>query len=511
MSNSRKKNIAELYLKHVGIRFSRKYFSETVNDNPFPNSFEGIRRILLEFNIRSQGIVFSREEVVNIEDPFITTLPSLFDGFVLVTETSDQNITIQTEYGESKRVLSSDFLSTWDGTMLFPEVNEISGEPEYFRNKIRSIAECLKLPLTIIVVSLLIGSAFVRLTSVLFSIILVVVYCAGTVTSCLLLMEGMNVYSPLVRKICHSDKKVSCSKVLESRHSKLFGLIGWSEIGFVYFAGSFLFFLVYPQCVNLLFLTSVIALPYTLWSVWYQWFIVKKWCPLCLTVQALLWGQFFVFIIGSTRLQISGIIAQHICAYVLCMAIPAIALWWNISWISKAKERSYYKRALLKLKSEDSVFRILLAESEVCDVPVSARHIILGNKEAENTITVISNPYCHYCASFHSRLVKFLSIEDDYKAELVFVGESVDVIKKLISAYLIYDQSKAESIYAEWFKNYEKVFERYSFTPDVDATDVIFQLSVEWYNSKKPIGTPTVFINNRLLPDAYVLEDLHVM
>jgi hypothetical protein len=42
---------------------------------------------------------------------------------------------------------------------------------------------------------------------------------------------------------------------------------------------------------NLLGLLSLVVLPFTLWSVWYQWKVAKTWCPLCLGVVAVLWVE----------------------------------------------------------------------------------------------------------------------------------------------------------------------------------------------------------------------------
>ena len=70
------------------------------------------------------------------------------------------------------------------------------------------------------------------------------------VTITILLLEHTykkGIFVSFVARICtpsSSDEKDSgCNKVIENENSKLFGLFSWSDLGFIYFAGSILLIL----------------------------------------------------------------------------------------------------------------------------------------------------------------------------------------------------------------------------------------------------------------------------
>ena len=123
---------------------------------------------------------------------------------------------------------------------------------------------------------------------------------AGLVTSILLLVQSIDSNNPLIQKLCKSNgSKTDCNAILSSKAAKLFNGLTWSEVGFFYFAGTWLLLLFGSGWLltwRVLFLLNAISLPYTFYSVYYQARIAKQWCILCCTVQAILWLEFVVFI-----------------------------------------------------------------------------------------------------------------------------------------------------------------------------------------------------------------------
>ncbi|MCD7849937.1 MAG: vitamin K epoxide reductase family protein [Parabacteroides sp.] len=90
-------------------------------------------------------------------------------------------------------------------------------------------------------------------------------------------------------KVCKIGKYTGCEDVLNSPAAKI-GNISMSDIGIVYFAGGIFTlalsvyvgqqYLVFP----VLLLFSLCSIPYILFSISYQAFKVRKWCPFCLSV-----------------------------------------------------------------------------------------------------------------------------------------------------------------------------------------------------------------------------------
>ena len=98
-------------------------------------------------------------------------------------------------------------------------------------------------------------------------------------------------------------EKKDCDAVLTSKGAELLKGYKLSDFSLLYFIIlSFLTF-VQIQNPNISFIISVIALPITIYSIYYQYFILKKWCLLCLTIVGVLWIQsFFIFWTGGFSL-----------------------------------------------------------------------------------------------------------------------------------------------------------------------------------------------------------------
>ena len=79
---------------------------------------------------------------------------------------------------------------------------------------------------------------------------------------------------------------MQCLKAIQQKYG-----VSWSEAGFFYFAATTLFlFTGINRQASFLIIASVstMASAYIPFSIYYQWKVVKQWCPLCLTVQAIL-------------------------------------------------------------------------------------------------------------------------------------------------------------------------------------------------------------------------------
>lgn len=131
------------------------------------------------------------------------------------------------------------------------------------------------------------------------SIVLLMLKTIGLVTSVFLVLGEMG--HPIFKKVCLKGEKIDCYAVMASPAARLMGLIPMADLGVLYFFGGIVviaFSVNHPLFFKQIFLLAVLnllTLPYTLFSVTYQALAVKKWCQLCLVVQATFWLEFFHF------------------------------------------------------------------------------------------------------------------------------------------------------------------------------------------------------------------------
>lgn len=130
-------------------------------------------------------------------------------------------------------------------------------------------------------------------------VLLLLINSIGVYIGYLLVIKQLNIQSGYGDRICSLFKRSDCNNVLESDAAKLFGVFSWSEIGLGYFVTNVFFICLQPSYIPCLALINILGLPYTLWSIWYQKFRARQWCPLCLIVIILSWILFAINLISG--------------------------------------------------------------------------------------------------------------------------------------------------------------------------------------------------------------------
>lgn len=119
----------------------------------------------------------------------------------------------------------------------------------------------------------------------------------GSVTSFFLITLNIHKNKSILSSICNIKDVFDCNSVTDSRASNIGG-IPWSVIGFTYFLSGCIMLSLYDlnnsQTISTLVILNFLSVPYVLFSVYYQWKIVRKWCLLCLFVQFFLIAELFI-------------------------------------------------------------------------------------------------------------------------------------------------------------------------------------------------------------------------
>lgn len=193
----------------------------------------------------------------------------------------------------------------------------------------------------------------------------------GCIITAILLWYEIDKSNPFIQQICSAGGKTNCSAVLESRGAKIFNWISWSEVGFFYFAGSFLFLMIGgidQPVVSLLGWINVATLPYCFYSIYYQWRVVKEWCPLCIAVQILLLFEFGVlfFLFWHDINSIGQTLTTHAISLLFASFIIPVLFWsYSKLYFIQAKSGKIYKRELDRLKYNYQFFDTLLSKQKI--------------------------------------------------------------------------------------------------------------------------------------------------
>ncbi|MDR2955237.1 MAG: hypothetical protein LBV43_09170 [Prevotella sp.] len=405
------KNIFELILEQWNVKFTETHVNKLYNENPHRNTLFGLSNMLTDYNINNVAIKTKNvEELRMIKKPFFVNIEG---EIFVVKELKNDKVACISDKG-SISIPLNDFLNIWDGVVLLPDVNNSSIEPQYKEHRTQELFNIFRKNLSLVVVGIIffIGIISNGIYNHLELVLLSIVNLIGIYIGYLLIQKQMYIKNDHADKICSMLKKGNCNSVLNSSAAKLMGVIGWSEVGLSYFISNILILMFLPQLISYMVLLNVCALPYSLWSVWYQKIKVKEWCPLCLIVQVLLWITFVVCLISGyivfPQFTILDILLTG-CMY----AIPFLVISFIVPKLNDKRHLEYIKEELNDLRLKPEVFSSLLKQQPYYRVDHSTSRIIWGNKNADLLISIITNPHCAPCAMMHKRIEKLLQKAGD--------------------------------------------------------------------------------------------------
>lgn len=341
----------------------------------------------------------------------------------------------------------------------------------------------------------------------------------GTYISINILQQGDGESSVLGDRLCSTktDSK-NCDAVLNSEGAELFNRIKLSDLSIIYFSSLMVtsaILLISGNNLNTTFLLSFTAVPITIFSIYYQGIILKKWCLLCLSIVLTLWLQATISIANfSTQIALDSL---FITLFSLATTSALSLLLLQLFKGKKSFKDLNIKH--LKFKRNFDLFNSQLKISKRIDTVIpKAKEITLGNPESPLNITVISNPLCSHCKSVHIMIEQILtrfkeSIKITYRFN-VNVRNKEDKATKITAKLLELFSSDIElchksmrDIYAhlsveQWFEKW------YDDTQSQKVYLSSLELQQNWCLEHSLNFTPAILINGRSYPKMYDRTDL---
>lgn len=296
------------------------YSDSRFNSMPFRSVF-GLSKLLQEYGIENQGIFLDDPaELPDVPVPFIAGTPG---GMVIVTSIDASGIGYLSQ-GVAEQASLADFTRAFNGRILVARAGRNSRETDYaahartiFFEKAKRVA-LVALVLFVAVYLFVSNRIYDRWSTVLLTVFNLV----GLYFCYLLMGKKLRISSRIADRVCGVLQKGGCDDVLADKASTFYGIFSWSEVGFTYFSVSLLALWIFPQYTSYLAACNVCCLPFTVWSISYQKFVVKAWCTLCVSVQCTLWVLFFCYLGGG---WLGGIFPLRLQFFVL-VAVYGIVL-----------------------------------------------------------------------------------------------------------------------------------------------------------------------------------------
>lgn len=502
-------------LKTLKVKVTDTSSKECVQNHPDYPSILAIGSCLSDYKIANYTFKIDKE--IYQEDllfPFIAHFPEKGGRFILVTKIEGKQIFYSDELTENGILAEADFLKRWDGIALHAEATEESGEANYAQSKFKELLNSLLAP-TALLALMVVFYFFMANQGFNWSVFaLSILKLSGVGVSVLLLMQSLNANNPFIKNLCTLNGKNDCNAILKSDAAKVTSWLSWSEVGFFYFTGSFLSLLLAPLSFSLLAWLNLLALPYTIYSISYQ-YRNKNWCVLCCTVQILLVLEAITFVMANNY-KLTDFLTY---AAITILSFLAPILIWSFlkPFFTEASQIKSLKSQLKKFKYNSELFDQALKNQPRYAVPDDLMPIVLGNPEAQTTITMVSNPFCGPCAKAHETLDLWLKSRDDVKLKIIFTtsshenDEKTKVSRHVSALSLLDDANLLENALNDWYKQGDKKYAEWAKKYPVDfdrEMDVVTDKQRAWCELTEIAYTPTILINGYKLPQPYLLEDI---
>ena len=534
-------------LKELDIKYTRQYLQKELQMHPDYPSLAAIADVIgISYDVACVSLRISIKQFQQSSDfrkPFLAQLKSQrnnYDIFAVVTKLSNDQIDLYNpDTKKTEKYTIDSFNALYRGVILIVEKGSKLQEDNYEINlKVEKKDIFFKtIASTAIPIAAIITAGLYLFTNPIVtaapSIFFMLLTLVGSSITALLIWHEIDEYNPVIKQICQARAKVNCSSVLNSKAAKVKGM-SWSSIGFVFFTGMLLALVCSGLSTSALILSgwsSAFALPYTIFSIYYQSRVIKQWCPLCLMVQGILLLLFItaltqgVYSISAFKsLSISSVLAYTTSFLFTLSAIVII-----IPALQKAKISKQKTIALHRIKNNPQIFEALLAKQINVIAPPAGLGINIGKSDSIYRIIKVCNPYCGPCASSHPIIEELIATNDEVSLQIIFTATNneKDVrrapVLHLLAIATKGDESLTKQALHAWYsapkKDYPTFAAKYPININQESQIEKLSLMEKWCEEAQISFTPTFFvsINNNhkegksqyhLLPDMYTISDL---
>jgi len=514
--------ILSYYLGKAGIFFEKSKLKQLITSHPHHNSLYAMVDTLDELNIENVALRVDIKGLAANGFPVIVFLEKAEKKFVVV----DNIIDGQVHYynAETGYVIESldKFEEKWSGVALYAAQNEIQAELERKKTSSKNSLQWRNFLTVAIMVSCAgIWSFSIDWSYTLFFLLSLCVI--GLAVSILLAMHEFGETNRLLHKVCHLNRITNCNEVLQSSAAKLFGWLSMSDIGLCYFIGSIVSLMIagvtqhLETVISWLLVISLCSFPYTLFSLSYQIFKVKKICPLCLAVIGVLWAEIGLAVFCWEGLTFIPLSLVPVFSLITGFALPII-IWSYVKPLWKEYNRiRTYEYNYVRLKRMPAVIRAMISTEPTYSMDYIPEEIHLGTVDAPIHLTVVMSLFCKPCSNTWNILNRWLSTYPGLlQLTMRFSGYNSNhtTNTELIDALIgIYTQSGNDAFckaLTDWneCRDSQQWKEKYFSNKPISPNPLALKIA-QWQHTISISAVPTVFVGDRIF--RYALNDLEYL
>ena len=458
-------------------------FEYELKSHPDFPTLKSISDTLEIFGFDNTPVRLKPEELQELDSPFLAYINDRGQNELTYAKPRPENeIDYLSERKDKTQVSLEVFSAQFSGIAVLLELNESKIPPVNIKrfNERRLfhivIALAVLCPTAFLTVNLY--QNFDRFFSEGASLIWISSKLIGLALTVALLLKDLGQSGSLINKVCKVGKQADCNTVLESKYATVYAWVKWSDLGFIYFLSSFL--LVSTGNLGIVTLLSLAAFPYVFISLYQQLFLIRKLCPLCLGVVALLTTEFVAGLSLWSKATVST--GEFPDATMILLITGSLYLAIK-SFILSRRMKAALEFRYNRLKSIPEVVSTVVKRERALTLPEGApiNYLSFGNPE-ESTLHIQAflSLYCGHCGSLFEQLNDFLQKHKKVRIDLFLTFSTEDnrhikVMEDILQTYHTEGAGKAWSMVGTWYaKSSSYPFPKNTYEPTERLKKLLF-------------------------------------
>jgi uncharacterized membrane protein len=509
-------------IKALKIKVTSDSVRESLLGHPYYPTLKSISEVLKRWEVAHHVVRLEKNEIENVEIPFIAHLNSQGGQLAFVKKIRNEKVHYQTHEGKTEIEGFVEFAQKMSGVIILIETDQNNSEKSYRYKRHNEILEKTLIPAIIFcffiltIAHLMNGAGSLLFTAPRMVIFLIATKVVGFFSSLMLVLHELKIDTPLADKICGISSNTDCDTVLSSKAARVYGWINWADTGLIFFTGSFIYLLGINDSTSLgtLGILALFALPYPIFSTYYQGIKLKKWCPFCLIVQVILIAE-SVILLPFVKSTSFFLLSDWISLIASVSLAGTVWLIYKSLW-QQSRDKKQIRHSYLQLKRNPELFRFLLKENGFNQISIEDDSLVLGKSKASVTITAFLSLYCGPCADAFNKIKAVLEANQGINVNVLFSVYNDEQTHKVIN-YIYYLQAHKGNVAVieflqQWYSTPKK--ERSSLyknqlIPELDqVAQKVAKKNGMLFSKYKIGGTPTLFVNGMMYPSSYELDQI---
>ena len=495
-------------LKNSGIAYDSKELALQIQGHPSFPSLRAITGVLDHFNIDHvpARIPKDKSALVQLPNQFIAQYEQEFH----YVELKNEQVRLYTSTGK-KRLSYDEFLEGFDGVVVvLDHENSVTAQ-----RKVKPSRVLMALALLLLGASLFLSD--IAIAEGLFLLLAL----AGTVFSFSILKQEQGQPTLLTNTFCPSGhSKIDCEAVTQSDSLRFFKQYSLSDLAMAYFSATSVIAItsiLTGQSLLVLAYSGYLVLPVTLYSIYYQQAVVKKWCALCLGLVAVLWLQALTVTFLSSWGTVPEL--QEFLYSGLIMVATAAAWTYIKPFIDDLGTLREEQAQYLRFRRDPELFSAYFYKEKPIDTSLGIDgELQFGNPAARLSLVVATSPQCSHCQPVHELIEKALQqfgkeLSITLRFNIDVRNEESPLVQQCARLLELYHTAGKETGMAALQDAYsdmpiEQWMDLWGSVMDPKAYYSTLMAQKKWCLQNAVNFTPHLLINGRAYPKMYQRSDL---